>query len=456
MHTQAVEQALGATPAGASRAVRLACAAVLACLTASGCAALSNPVAMDAVPMRRLPPDVSLPRKDYEATIPLTLLRQKEPDAYRLGPRDVVGLWIEGILGERTQPPPYHIPETGSGPPALGFPIPVREDGTLPLPLINPVKVEGLTLAEAQEEIIRAYLAAKILKEGMERRVVLTLIRQRTYRVLVVRQDAGAASIEPTGTLSTSKRGSGFPLDLPAYQNDVLNALVRSGGLPGLEAINEVIIERGYFASAQRVPGLPAEAPACPDAAPPPALVGQDVEIVRIPLRMKPGEELPFRPEDVVLRNGDVVFIEARDPDVYYTAGLLPAKQWVLPRDYDLDILQAVSLAGGPLLSGGILAGQYNLSGSFITAGIGFPSPSQITVIRKTAGGGQLPIRVDLNRALREPQERLVIKPGDVIVLQETVLEALSRYFTNQFHISIVGKFINTKDVQGTGTVILP
>src|SRR5947209_7173154 len=80
---------------------------VLGCLWSGGCAALTNPVA-DGVPVHRLPPDVFGKRKDDERTIPLTLLRQKPPDVYRLAAGDVLGIYIEGVLGEPKSPPPIH------------------------------------------------------------------------------------------------------------------------------------------------------------------------------------------------------------------------------------------------------------------------------------------------------------------------------------------------------------
>jgi protein involved in polysaccharide export with SLBB domain len=86
-------------------------------------------------------------------------------------------VWIETVLGERNQLPPV-IPGTGSGlgtgiglsrlPPALGFPIPVRDDGTLPLPLIKPARVQGLTLEEVEEALQRAYGETKILEPGRD------------------------------------------------------------------------------------------------------------------------------------------------------------------------------------------------------------------------------------------------------------------------------------------------
>src|SRR5262245_29662485 len=113
-----------------ARAARAAWIA-LACLLAqflSGCAALTNPVA-DGVPVRRLPPELLGTAKADERLLPLTLLRQKPPDAYRLETGDILGIYIEGVLGDRNQPPPVRLVEASGLPPAMGYPVPVRDNG---------------------------------------------------------------------------------------------------------------------------------------------------------------------------------------------------------------------------------------------------------------------------------------------------------------------------------------
>ena len=95
---------------------------VLGIFCLSGCAALTNPVA-NGVPVRRLPPELLGEPKEGERPLPLTLLRQKPPDPYRLGPGDLLGIWAEGALGERAAPPPINFPESRVLPPAVGFPF---------------------------------------------------------------------------------------------------------------------------------------------------------------------------------------------------------------------------------------------------------------------------------------------------------------------------------------------
>ncbi len=61
---------------------------------------------------------------------------------------------------------------------------------------------------------------------------------------------------------------------------------------------------------------------------------------------MERGVTPSFRPEDIILEEGDVVYIESRDAEVFYTGGLLPGGEFPIPRDYDLDVLGAMALAG--------------------------------------------------------------------------------------------------------------
>ena len=437
--------------------------AALLCGLFGGCAALTNPVG-DAVPVHRLPQDVHGLRREEERTIPLTLLRQKPPDVYRLAPGDVLGVWIEGILGDKNQAPPIQVGEHSGLPPAFGYPIPITADGNIRLPLIDPIRVEGRTLAEVQEDVLKAYTVTKKVLQPGAGKFIVTLMHPRTYHVLVVRQDTGAVSLGGSQTLSgqlagaggligQTKRGTGFVIDLPAYENDVLNALAKTGGLPGLDAENEVIIQRGSFSDFAD----PEAMRRCVDLQSSGQLSGPDgagANWIRIPLRLRAGKPPPFRPDDVVLRSGDIIFIEARDTEVFYTAGLLLPHQYPLPRDYSLDIIEAIAYTNGPLNNGGLSVN--NLSGNLLQGGIGFPSPSLLTVLRRTPGGGQISIRIDLNKALRDRRERVLVQPGDVLVLQETPLEAISRYVTDVFRLNFLGTIVRQRDLTGTATLNVP
>lgn len=450
----------------------LVCAfAVAASSLLAGCAALTNPVA-NGIPVRRLPPELLGEAREDQVMLPLNLLRRKPPDTYLLEPGDVLGVYVQDFLGETGGAPPVNFPESADLPPAIGFPIPIRDDGTISLPEVREVRVEGLTIEQAEAAIIKAYTDGELLAPGRER-IIVTLIRRRQVRVLVFRQDNPEASniqIQTGGFLAGSRGtltggstpfgssgGAGHELELPVGQNDLLNALARTGGLPGNDAANEVIILRGYFDSDQEAIEFFHEFPWMCDPELALAAVAEDERpgrVVRIPLRLSPGQPLPFSPEDVILHSGDILFIQSRDAELFYTGGLLPPGQFPLPRDYDLDVIEAVVSVGGPLVSGGF--GINLLSGAIINQGIGNPSPSNLTVLRKTPDGGQVPIQVDLNMALRDPRERILVQPGDVLILQETPGEAFARYFTQTFSFSLFSDVIRTSRTTGTAGVIVP
>lgn len=450
-------------PGSAQRTpVRWVWVTFLGCWAASGCAALSNPVA-DSLPVDLLPPELRGESKEGLVTIPLSSLRQRPPDIYRLGPGDVVGIYIEGVLGDRNVPPPVHYSEKGETPPALGYPIPVGEDGTLPLPLVNPVPVEGLSIAQAREAIRKAYFDKKVLQPGQER-IILTLQQPRQYHILVIRQDSATANNVTVGVAlvggtsglveKANRRGTGQVVDLPAYENDVLHALAKTGGLPGTDAVNEIVIERGAFKGSEDGDALRQQLEHCPPGSNPLATAGAQGPIIRIPLRIRPGQEPSVRPEDIILKSGDVIFIEAREADVFYTGGLLPPGEHVLPRDFDLDVVEAIARIQGPLVNGGIATN--NLAGTVISSGLGTPSPSLLVVLRRTPSGSQVPIRIDLNRALHDPKERILVQARDILILQETPAEATIRYVTDVFKFSVGDVLIHSPHSNGAFNTTVP
>ncbi len=101
--------------------------------------------------------------------------------------------------------------------------------------------------------------------------------------------------------------------------------------------------------------------------------------VIRIPIRLGPGETADIRPEDVILYDGDIVFIESRDTEVFYTGGLLGGGQYTLPRDYDLDIMQAISLAQ----SRGVMGASRAVGGVSALNNDVSISPSTAIVLRK-------------------------------------------------------------------------
>lgn len=441
------------------RRVGLAAALAIGALLAafgSGCAALTNPVARG-IPVREVPPELLGQPREQKIPIPMTLLGQDPPDDYRLDAGDVLGIWIEGMLGEAGGAPPVQPTtpllsrEQRRLPPTLGYPIPVEADGKLLLPKLKPLLVKGMTVLEVREAIVKGYEAIGEFLPG-KARVSVTLLSPREAHIVVLRDETASLVLGTEGIVSTSKRGNGHEVYLPAYENDVLHALAASGGLPGLDAMDEIIVQRPARrgnASAV-IPGVGQNLPGFDS---PCATVGG--QMIRIPLRVGPGEPISFGPEDVVLHTGDVVFVRARDGDVFFTGGLLPSGEHLLPRDIDLDVVEAITRVKGPLLNGGVAVS--NLAGNLISPGIGGPSPSLLTVIRKTKNGGQIAIRVDLDRALKDPRERILVQPGDLLLLQEKPSEALARYFTQTFlNFNLVWEAVHSKFAHGVFSIAAP
>jgi len=542
----------------------------IAGLLMAGCNATRNSTPAPCI----MEPGIFEAPRGSKERIDLTRLQQQRPAEYMLGPRDVLGIYVEGVLGTSEQAPPVHYSSQEGTPPSLGYPVPVREDGTLALPLVTPIDVTGLTLAETEQRITRAYTVEKqILQPGRDR-IIVTLMEPRTYQVLVVREDAGSAneaSVRRPGEIAQEirRRGRSYVVELPAYENDVLHALVKTGGLPGVDAKYQIKILRGQFdpngLSGAQLPPFPGAVPRSeptlapeatepstlprPDRAPnasapakgqaplPPttkptepglmplghreaafdahgepitegesdslpgialasanelsaqktdskltqtlhvvddeklADVGtsasEEVKVlsagakqviepfslesltqtpelldlarqrspkaITIPLRVGPGDlQIDFTEDDIILDRGDIVLIESRESEVFYTGGLIKGGQFPIPRDYDLDVLGAIAMAGGSVAAtaGGTgdllaLAGSY---GSILP-------PTKVTIVR-TANGRQETIEVDLRKAMSDSRERILIRPNDFVLLEYRNYELLANIVLNNIRVS--------------------
>ncbi len=413
-------------------------ATVMVSMSLTGCTALFSPI--DTIPANRVPPQFLAEPQADKVPIDVARLRQIKPEFYTLDSDDVLGVFIEGVLGNFEEAPPVQLPGPDSDlAPAIGYPVPVREDGTMALPSIKPIPVRGLTLQQAEALIQRAYRGGPkpILQEGG--RIMVTLMRERTYRVFVVRQDNSLSQqtagnrgqqIQSRAVTDRSDQSSrGYVLQLPAYKNDVLNALSQTGGLPGVNAKAEVRVLRGdrldlarrdqkmneFFRSRNPEDFPYGEIPKIAD----------ETKSIRIPLRLNPGETPNFRTEDIILRDGDIVYVDTRETDVYYTSGLLAGGEFPIPRDYDLDVLAAVSLAGNGF-------GSSQRTGLVGGAAQNVP-PTELVVLRRIAGDQQLAIRIDLNQAINDPKSRMLVKPGDTLILRYKPQEEVMNFVSNIF-----------------------
>lgn len=499
----------------------------------SGCAAL---VPLDGIPANYYPRELRGETRSGKRTIDLSLLGQTPCEEYRLDSGDVLAVFIHGVLGTREQLPPVYFPrDTDDTPPSFGYPVAVRSDGTVRLPLGEPVMVRGLTEPQAEDAIREMLFKNKLLNADGAAPTVPTILislqRKRKHTIMVIRQEQTAT---PTAggpgqlQIGNMKRGTGKVVKLDAGKNDVLNAITETGGLPGLDAENTIYVIRrravrqgcppppgrgmpipgqltrndaveelppspSYHEVGSVVPAhdaaghsdgrvvqvngdsgdpighSPAAAPDNYGGVPGPAINGYtiphgdaqggisrygapyapwpafqngeiadpdsflaqrqlDSEILTIPVRLAAGEVPMFAEADIILRDGDIVFIESRETEVFYTGGLLPGNQFALPRDYDIDVVRAIAIASGQNQQGSGSGFGSRMGGvSALNRDISV-SASEVIVLRQFPDGNQVPIRVDLNKALRNPRYSIRILPGDYVILQYKPHEAVCAF----------------------------
>jgi hypothetical protein len=417
-----------------------------------GCTTLTQP--LSGIPAERVPPQFLAQSKANLIPLDPSRLAQEPPRDYLLDEGDILGVYIEGILpynppDQPPEPPPVNFPEIDSQlDPSLGFPVAVINDGTIQLPLLEPIKVKGLTIDQARELIRKYYLDAKILTDSGRLRPIVTLLKERTYNIVVVRQDIGGELNQTqrfgarAGGGGSFVRGAdlsaqGSMIKLRAYQNDVLHALMASGGLPGVNAKNEIKILRATKADQKKrdefIQQFYQQYYCNPDPCGCPPPIPDDPSTLKIQMRIPPGSVPNFTEDDITLEDGDILYIETRNAEVYYTGGLLPGGEFNIPRDYDLDVFGAMALAGGSLAGPGRTGGGGGLGGGI--ASLATVPPGILYVIRKTPCNGQITIEVDLARANEDPRRRILVQPGDILILRfkpcEEILNfSMAAFFT--------------------------
>ena len=407
-------------------------------LMTTGCITTGN----KAITVGQVQPCWQAESKACKRPIDFTLLRRAPLDRHIVQPRDTLGVHVEGIIsGDEISSggrelPKYLYPQNDLDQPvqspAVGQPVYVQADGTLQLPLLKPVNVAGLSLQQTADRIRKSYIDAGTLKDDATKSYVqVSLVKPRVNRVLVIREDASNTELVRRETLVLSKRGDAQVVTLPERESDLLHALAATGGLPGEDARNEVWILRGGGADWENATrqfdsgAAPSEISA--------QRTGSSYSV--IPLRAACGQPLPFGSDDVTLAEGDIVFVEKRVEDKFYTGGLLQAGEMPLPRDEDIDILEAIALANTGLAG----PAGVNAQASQFRSGPGnVVPPTRAFVIRKLEGGHQVKIEVDLRKAVNNAEERILIKPQDFVMLQYRPHELMANIALNFVNVNYV------------------
>ncbi|MEM9828034.1 MAG: polysaccharide biosynthesis/export family protein [Planctomycetota bacterium] len=112
---------------------------------------------------------------------------------------DIVALYIEGVLpfnppGVPPSPPPVN--QTTDGIPYLGFPLTVQSDGMVALPLVDAVRIAGLSVREAEQAIAKRYIDADILRRE-KARPIISIIKRSGGSAVDTNSSSGQAAAPP-------------------------------------------------------------------------------------------------------------------------------------------------------------------------------------------------------------------------------------------------------------------
>ncbi len=404
-----------------------------------GCHAITD--VHKSIPANRLPCELCTPPREGQTVFPFTALGQEKPTAHVIGAGDQLSIYIFGVIPpgvdetpvlQRTQPinQRYYPPHGSVVGSTTGLPVEVDHTGGVELPLVGRVELSGLTIPEATEVIKKAYRDKQITKIETER-VHVSLITARVHRIVVLREDTPSTSVQlvKPGQVDHIHRGSADVVDLPVYENDLLHALAVTGGLPGTDAAREIwIFKRSGLQDPHAICAEELQARTAN------FVEGEagNSQVVRIPLTGCPGEGLPFSQADVQLDDGDVVYVPRRE-EYFYIGGLVGGAKIPLPRDEDIDVIEAVALANGSV------GGPLGQSGQALAAGRPghVVRPTRVIILREMPDGRQLPIRVDLARAMTDQKERILIQPNDVVMLQFKPGQAVFNSVLNTLNFSV-------------------
>ena len=362
------------------------------------------------------------------------LLGGMVPKEHVVGVGDVLGIYVADILGNREELPavsyPHYRIRNAPTEPFVGQPIKVETDGTIQLPYVPPIYVNGMTLQEVRAAIRHEFSTkTDLVKTGRDNTVV-TLITPRFFRIHVFRQDTryNVPGLQRPDQFEISRRWAGTILYLEPKEATVITALLQTGGLPGIDARNEIWVMKRVSAEEASMSEIPLDEKIVGEL--PMMFPKENTKLIRIPLHVPYDQELPFNPEDVVLGDGDVVFLPRRDGDVFLTGGLLGGGRFPLARDRDIDILEAIAIATGNPLGP---VGDTNNVVRFRSGPGNVIPPTDAVVVRRLSETKQFKIRVDLRKALDDPSERLIIAPGDLILLNYRPKELVSNVILNLF-----------------------
>lgn len=275
--------------------------------------------------------------------------------------------------------------------------VQVSDDGAVEMPVIGQVRVSGLEVAEASRAI-----AAAAVERGIYRQPQITveMHKQASNRVVVL----GAV-------------GAPGAYDLPRSGSDVASAIAAAGGLTDVAGPEVEVLRQsrsGLITAAKKTP--------------PNTEVGDEVTQVAYeavandrPLteRINLAQAGAAGGGNQRLDDRDVVMVHPKDKRVIHVTGLVERPdQFELPDDQPIRVLDALALAGG----------------------VSSPVADRVYVIRPEAEGpGAQPVVIELSisKAKHVGNENLVLGPGDLVSVEQTVATTVIDTMRDFFRITM-------------------
>lgn len=253
--------------------------------------------------------------------------------------------------------------------------IRVAEDGTATVPLVGPVRVSGITTAQADQAIRDASVQRQIF---VSPQVAVRIANRKSNQVTVM-----GAVVEPGVK------------QIPAAGSDVLAALAAAGGLTEeADTIVEIRHPAGggqkfeppFLTASHRQQGFQRQQ-------------GQ-ISAAGYTRTVNLASAASGSNENLDLTDGSVIVVHKKPQDAVYVMGLVKiAGQYEMPEDRELRVLDAVAMAGGRTLQ----------------------IANRVRVVRSNPNYNEpIVIRVSVKEAKRNQAANIRLAPGDVVSVEET------------------------------------
>ena len=277
----------------------------------------------------------------------------------------------------------------------------VRDDGSVEIPYVGPVHLEGLEPTEAADQIARAAVERRVY---LQPQVQVRVTEQATHRVTVL------GAVADPGVQ-----------DVPRSGCDILAAVAAAGGFT--EEAGTVVEVLRHAPPAVYAGDTPIDRDAVrPISFEAPVLQAGPIpeRIEKIDLADAGATPLGFHR----LGDRDVIVVRPKEKRLVHVSGLVRnPNQFELTEDHDLRVLDAVAMAGG------------------VTTQVA----DKVLVIRKPEGQGEpVVVEVSIAKAKQDGQENLVLMSGDLISVEPTVATVVVETVNDVFRITLgVGGNLN-------------